>query len=166
MLNKYIKNIGFITIFLLFTAFGWHKYYVSVTEIQYNSNNLKLEIIMRVFPDDMEHVLSDTYNIDAHLGDLKTEKFLQTYVHRKFKLRTNDSVLPYEIIGTTQEEAFLVILMEVSLKQKLQSLQVRNMVLQDIFDDQKNIIHFMSGVSKQSYILEKGHSEVSIKITD
>lgn len=164
MFDKSIKKIGFLTIILLLSSFALHKYYVSVTEIVYKPEAMKLEIVMRVFPDDMEHVLSDTYQVDAHLGESKTQALLKRYVHKKFKLRTNETDLSYNILGTTQEDDFLVILMEAPLKHKLKSLAVYNAILQDLFDEQKNIVHFMNGTLKKSFILEKAHNEVNIDV--
>ena len=60
---KYIKKPALLMIFLVLTAFAWHKYYVSVTEI--DIKNDKLEIIIRTFPDDVENILHDDYQIGA-----------------------------------------------------------------------------------------------------
>jgi hypothetical protein len=155
---KYIKKPAFITIFLVLTAFAWHKYYVSVTEIDVKPD--KLEIIIRTFPDDMENILHDNYQIDTDISDKKLRPFLVDYLRSHFELFVNDDTpLEYQFLGATIDDNFLVLLLQANLPAKVQKIIVKNTLLFDAFDEQKNIVHFLNGLDKQSFILVKQDNE-------
>ena len=157
-----MKKIVIPIIFVLVTSFGLHKYYVSVTEMNYDSNSGKIEIIMRVFPNDIENVLHDTYEIDADLTKRETKNFLYRYINKSFHIWSGEEEIAYNILGTSEEYDFLIILIEAKTASDLHDLIVKNTVLQDLFDEQKNLLHFKSGDKKQSFILEKGNPETEI----
>ena len=155
---KYIKKPALLMIFLVLTAFAWHKYYVSVTEI--DIKNDKLEIIIRCFPDDIENILHDDYQIDADITDKKIKPYLEDYLHSHFELFVNDDEsLDYQFLGATIEDNFLVILLQAKLPEKVKQIKVKNTLLFDAFDEQKNIVHFINGQDKQSFILVKQDAE-------
>ena len=69
-----MKKIAIL--FLLFTlAFSSHKYYLSLTQIEYNKDQDSLEVIINVFMDDIELAINKEYGVD-----LKT--YNQTRVRR------------------------------------------------------------------------------------
>ena len=155
---KYIKKPALLMIFLVLTAFAWHKYYVSVTEIAIKND--KLEIIVRCFPDDIENILHDDYQIDADITDKKTKPYLEDYLRSHFELFINDDEpLDYQFLGTTIEDNFLVLLLQAKLPEKVKKIKVKNTLLFDAFDEQKNIVHFIKGTDKQSFILVKQDAE-------
>jgi len=155
---KYIKKPALLMIFLVLTAFAWHKYYVSVTEIDVKSD--KLEIIIRCFPDDIENILHDDYQIDADITDKKIKPYLEDYLRSHFELFINDDEpLDYQFLGTTIEDNFLVLLLQAKLPEKVKKIKVKNTLLFDAFDEQKNIVHFIKGQDKQSFILVKQDAE-------
>jgi len=148
-MKKMIIIIGFV----LLSGFAWHKYYVSVTEV--NIQKDKLEIIIRTFPDDIQNVLQDTYHIKADLDKEKTYKYLKMYILEHFQLAVNNQETNYEFSGFTQEDGFFILLLETKIPDELTDIQIRNSILMDMFDEQKNIIHFLTTYEKQSFILTK-----------
>jgi len=150
-----MKKLLYIPFFFVFLSFTLHKFYVSVTEISIKKD--KLEIIMRVFPDDMENVLKDTYHISPDLSKKETLKYVDFYLKQKFKLRINKQETDYKIVGSLLEDGYYVILIEVPLQEQVKSIEVENRILQDLFDAQKNIVHFIQGNKKESFILTKAN---------
>ncbi len=151
---KDMKKLLYLVFFFLLMAFAWHKYYVSVTEI--NVKNDHLEIIIRTFPDDIENVLSDTYGIKADLSKKQTKSLLKTYIQSHFILWTDhDRQLSYKYLGFTLEDGFLVLLLKADLPPDIHILKVKNTLLFDMYDEQKNVVHFIEGKKKESYILVK-----------
>jgi len=158
-----MKKTIYLFIILLFSSFIWHKYYVSVTEIYIKKN--KLEIIMRVFPDDMENALKDNYSIKNGLMDSKNKFYLEMYLHEHFELTSAGKTLPYNLTGVLQEDGFFILLIEVDTMNEIGQLCVTNSVLTDLFDEQKNIIHFLYGQhQKQSFILQKPNLSVCVDL--
>jgi len=159
------KNISYLFIFLLFSGFVRHKYYVSVTEIYVKKD--KLEIIMRVFPDDMENTLKDTYSLKTGLMSTDAKAFLNLYLHDHFVLSSAGRNLPYTLEGVLQDDGFFVILMEVKNSGNINQLCITDSVLTALFDEQKNIVHLLYGNNKkQSFILQKPDLSVCADLKD
>jgi len=150
-----MKKLFYLFIFLLLNSFGMHKYYVSITEVHIKSG--KLEIIIRTFPDDIQNALHDFYQINPDLENLDNEilKYLKLYLLEHFQLAVDKKELPYTFSGFTLQDGFFIILLEAKLPSGYSQIQLKNTLLQDMFDEQKNIVHFMDGAHKESYILVK-----------
>jgi hypothetical protein len=149
-----MKKLFYISIFLLTTAFAWHKYYVSVTEVYLKTG--KLEVIIRTFPDDMENALKDDYHINPDFSKKETQQYLLKYLKRKFIIFVDDTEISYQYLGSTLQDGFLVLLLELPVNDDYKSIAIKNTLLMDMFDEQKNIIHFLPQNSqKESYILTK-----------
>ncbi len=159
-----MRKIIYGFIFLLMTSFVWHKYYVSVTEIYIKEH--KLEIIMRIFPDDMENALKDNYSLKSGLMTQKAKAYLEWYLNDHFEISADGKVLPYTIEGVLQEDGFFIILMQAQKKKNIKQLCITNTVLTGLFDNQKNILHFLHGDQKQSFILQKPDLSVCIDLKD
>lgn len=148
-----MKKLIYIVLFFALTAFAWHKFYVSVTEVEVKPH--QLDIIMRVFPDDIANVLEDHYHIQADLSKKQTKIFLKDYLQSHFVISIDGQTIAYRFLGTTMEDNFLVILLQADLPTAAHQIRIKNTVLQDKFEAQKNIIHFIRKTDKQSFILIK-----------
>ncbi len=148
-----MKKLFYTFIFLSLTAFSMHKYYVSVTEIYIKPN--KLEIIIRTFPDDIENILKDIYHINSDLSKKKTRELLKEYINSHFLVNIDNQPINYQYYGITMEDEFLVILLQANIDRTSKKISVRNIILQDLYDEQKNIIHFFYQDDKASFILIK-----------
>jgi len=148
-----MKKLLYTFIILSITAFSMHKYYVSVTEVYIKPD--KLEIIIRTFPDDIENVLKDTYHINADLSKKQARELLKEYINSHFLVDIDNQPIDYQYAGMTMEDEFLVILVQAKINQTPQKIVVKNTILQDLYDEQKNIVHFFYKNDKASYILIK-----------
>jgi len=158
-----MKKLLILPFLLLITSFILHKYYVSVMEINYKPASHQFEMIMRVFPDDIETILHDEYEIQADLSQRETKEFLYRYVYEKFHIWIGEEELAYEILGTAEKDEFLVILLQAEVPDNTHLIVVKNTLLQDLFDEQKNLLHFINQDKKQSFILDKENPEVEIE---
>jgi len=159
-----MKKLLYSLVIFSITAFSMHKYYVSVTEVYIKPE--KLEIIIRTFPDDIENVLKDTYHVDADLSQKQTRKLLQEYIHSHFLINVDNQSINYKYAGMTMEDEFLVILLEAHLDKTPEKISIKNTILQDMFDEQKNIVHFFYKNDKASFILVKHNPMADYKLTD
>ena len=159
-----MKKLLYSLVIFSITAFGMHKYYVSVTEVYIKPE--KLEIIIRTFPDDIENVLKDTYHINADISKKQTRKLLQEYIHSHFLINVDNQSINYQYAGMTMEDEFLVILLEAHLDKTPEKISIKNTILQDMFDEQKNIVHFFYKNDKASFILVKQNPVAEYKLID
>ncbi|MEZ2415931.1 DUF6702 family protein [Muriicola sp. E247] len=153
-----MKGLYFIIIPLLI-AFGVHKFYVSVTQVEYYAPEEAIQITSRVFIDDLEKALLERYDVQTFLATSKevkeTDGIVERYLMAKFVVRINGSKVEYKYLGKKTDSDLMILFLEIpgiSLD-KLKSIEIQNELLMDVFEEQKNILHFKIGDRKKSYVL-------------
>jgi hypothetical protein len=68
-------------------------------------------------------------------------------------------------LGRKYEDDMVYLFLEVENIEAFEYLSVENSILTDLFEDQKNMIHFTSNDFKKSFILEKELSKRTINYT-
>ncbi len=162
---RLLKKALLILILPLFAFTVAHKFYLSVTNIEYSDKDGALQITSRVFLDDISMVLEERYGIKSELvennaSDLD-KMYLEKYFKTKFEISLNGKIANYTFLGSQKEEDMLVCYIEVpnvNLPQ-IQSIQVQNEVLTDLFDEQQNVVHFKLNGKKKSFILIKENNK-------
>lgn len=145
---------------------NYHEFYLSVTDINYIQEEKSLQVISRVFTDDFEDVLNKRYNKDFKLipkFEVKEiDVFIEKYIRDKFILETNRGQLTFKYVGRKYEDDMIYLFLEVENLEAFEVLTVENSILIDLFEEQKNMIHFKSNDFKKSFILEKDITKRSI----
>lgn len=162
-------KLQFLKILLLsglfvFTSFSpIHKFYVSVTEIELNPKSQSLQIISRVFTDDLENVLRQRYNDDIRLGNGfeagDVNKIIPHYILQKMKISLDGRSRDLKFIGMEYDNDMTVFYVEVENVQGFQNIKIMNALLTDLFEDQKNLVHVDNKKKTKSLILAKGKEE-------
>ncbi len=136
-----------------------HKFYVSVTQIEYYAPDEAIQITSRVFIDDLEKALLERYDAKLLLatpeeGD-DADAYIDRYLKSKFALKVNGEITAYTFLGKKVENDLLVLFVEapgISLE-SLKSVEVQNEILMDVYEEQKNIVHLRFGDLKKSFVL-------------
>tara|TARA_B110000003_G_scaffold276509_1_gene323411 strand:+ start:912 stop:1403 length:492 start_codon:yes stop_codon:yes gene_type:complete len=161
-----IKKIMFFFLIPLL-AFSSHKYYVSLTQIEYNQEEKSLEIIINVFMDDIEFALDKDYNINLNLTSKKELKdadvYFNKYLTKNLTFTINNELVKFTYIGKEYEGDLVYFYLEIAVKDKPTSLEVLNSILLTYFDQQQNIIKFKNGPKRQSKILSKNTNKALLK---
>jgi hypothetical protein len=140
-----------IVFFFLLTslAFTTHKYYLSLTQIEYNKDQKSLEVIINVF----------MYGINLKLttkDELKdADVYFNNYLTKKLIFTINNKIVTYNYIGKEYEGDLVYFYLEIAVKENPISLEVSNTILLTYFDQQQNIVKFKNGSKRQSIILSK-----------
>ncbi|WBX72583.1 hypothetical protein PG913_06565 [Tenacibaculum pacificus] len=69
-----MKKISVLLFILPLLAFSVHKYYISLTEINYKEETKSVQMITNVFMDDIETAINKDYNVDLQLTSDKELK--------------------------------------------------------------------------------------------
>jgi hypothetical protein len=163
-----IRITALLVSFLLFSSFSLkdHETYLSVTEIEYKPEQQSLQIISRVFIDDMENVLSKRYQEEVSLSykkDLKTHKnLLQKYFSKKLVVNIEGKPVELKLLGSKFDADQIVIFLEGLDIKTFKKVKVENLLLTDLFDDQKNIVHVKEGDKIESMLLVKDKSSKTV----
>lgn len=136
-----------------------HKFYVSVTEVEYNNKSETLQIMSRVFIDDLEDLLQTRYDKSLMLGEkLETpgaSKHVEKYLENKFDIHVNGKSIEVNYLGMEYEDDMILLYLETPKIKSIQKITVRNAILTDLFDEQKNLVHVTYKGNTKSLILNK-----------
>jgi len=135
-----------------------HKFYVSITKVEYIKEEQSLQIIAKIFTEDLEKTLRERYNPEIHLDSKKETasdaEYIQKYLSKKLKINVNNEPVTIEYIGKEYENDVVKIYMEVKNVLELKTFEIENKVLMDMFDEQQNIIHFKNKKIRKSLMLD------------
>jgi len=156
---RILKVSFLILLFPIMTASTAHKFYVSTTKIEYVKERQSLQIISKIFIDDIEAVLRQRYDPAIELASGKeTEADLEIfkrYMLLKIEIEVNDLPVEINYIGREYEMDIVSVYMEVEGVSELKKLEITNKLLMEVFEEQQNIIHFKSEGSRRSLVLDK-----------
>ena len=162
---RFVKTGLLIVLLPLFAFVGAHKFYISVTNVDYSEKDQSVQIITRMFIDDMNAVIKERYGIPSKLGTDREStidrEYLEKYLRTKFLVEINGETVKYDFIGEKYDTDMVICYIEVpnvSLK-TLKQIAVVNEVLTDIYDDQQNVVHFKINGKKKSHVLVKSHTK-------
>lgn len=154
--------------FLTLVSFtNLHKFYVSVTEIEHNETARSLQIISRVFTDDFEDVLKLRYDPAVRLGrDVESpgaKRHIKKYLEQKLEIEINGTPGKLNYLGMEYDNDMILLYLEVPNIKQVKSIKVKNTVLMDMFEEQKNLVHVEVKGKVKSLVLAGGNVENSIK---
>ena len=136
-------------------AFALHKFYVSTTSIKFIPQDRSLQITAQMFADDFETTLRKQakgiqLNPDnfSGLADSLTKKYFQ----KNLVFKNRDSVLEFDYLGKIYRNDLLVAYLEIVLDSTIKELQIKNTLLFDFSEDQKNILHFRNAGKRKSFL--------------
>ncbi len=142
-----------------------HKFYVSVTNINYVEEDQALQITSRLFVDDLEELLKERYDIEGLLGTDKetaiADKYIEKYLNTKFLLYLDDEKVSYNFLGKKYDNDVVICYLEVEnvLLDTIKTIEVQNEILTDLFDEQKNLVHIKYEGKKKSFVLIKSDTK-------
>ena len=121
-----------------------HKFYVSLTELRYNSHTERYEVSMRIFPDDLDRVLQERSGIRTQLAtELEHEmadSLLEAYLLESFTLASDGQVIPLNYLGKEAESDAIWCYLESVQVPAPREVSIRQELLTEIFPEQVNIV--------------------------
>ena len=155
---KFLKITLLVLLFPLITGSTEHKFYVSITKIEYVAENESLQIITQFFIDDIEEVLQKRYRPDVSLGTIKeTEEdvaLLKGYILQKLNISVNGTPVTLDYLGIEYDVDMVKSYIEVTGVKEFKSLEIEFKALTELFTEQQNIIHFKTAEIRKSLILD------------
>lgn len=146
----------FITSLFSFTI---HKYYVALTEIEYDSSSKSVQIIMNVFMDDIEMALNKEYNINAEISNTNEidyiNNYFEEYLQEHFKISVNNELQEYLFIGKEYEDNMVYFYLEIENISGVKSIEIQNTILTKYFPEQQNLVKAKINNVRKSLFLSK-----------
>lgn len=166
MKNKYKISI-LLTLFALVSSFTIHKFYVSVTQIDFVPSKKRIEITSRIFIDDFEKCLKKKYGKDFYLATKKeiieSNTYIQDYLEEKLKFTINSKPCKVIFITKEVEDDVLICYLKVIFTEKITTFEIYNSLLTEMFSEQKNIVHTNINSNKKSVLLTYSESSTLLE---
>ncbi|MDX1830180.1 MAG: DUF6702 family protein [Lutibacter sp.] len=161
-----MKQSKYVFLFFLIIplfAFTLHKYYVSLTEIEYVEKQKSVQIITSIFIDDLEVDMrkqsNKVFNIDTKQEIDSIDYYFKNYLHQHFQITINDSINKYNYIGKEYEDNIVHFYLEVPNIERLNSIQIINTSLFESFENQQNIVKINVKDFNKTFYLTKNNDK-------
>lgn len=121
-----------------------HDFHVSMTELEQNRENGRLEMTIKLFTDDLEKALEMEGVERLLLGDEaeseKADHYLNAYIQKRFEVESQEESVNWTFIGKEVEMDVTWCYLESDSIAPVEELKFESHLLTDVFDDQQNII--------------------------
>ena len=157
MKKKLLQFIMPLFLVVLLSSFAWHKFYVSVTQIDFVPNKKRVEITSRIFIDDLEKALEKKFKKKFYITSTKeienSEILIQEYLKEKIKISINKKAQNIEYLAREVEGDVLIFYTKIAISKKINTFEIYNSLLTEIYSDQQNIVHTNINSNKKSILL-------------
>ena len=155
-----MKTFKFVLLILLLPLLAYstaHKFYVSVTQVEYIKEKQTVQIISRIFIDDFEELIRQRYDegitLDTSKEEIQIDFYIEKYLKEKIKIKINDSIKNLVFIGKEYEDDIIYCYLEIENVTAIKSFEITNQILFDLFDEQQNIVKTKINSKNKSFIL-------------
>lgn len=127
-------------------SFFLHPIHVSVTEIEFDKKDQALEIMMRVFIDDLElamrhHLNKPEFDILNPGKNISLDALAAEYLDTHFKISLDGRPQKTVYLGHEREAEAFIFYIEVGNVRTWNTITVQNNIIMSTYDDQSNIVH-------------------------
>ncbi len=154
---KSIKFLFFVVLIPLFAFTTVHKFYVSVTQVEYVKEKQSVQIITRIFIDDFEELLRKRYDENITLNVSKDESsidaYIQKYLNTKIQIEINGNYKELTFLGKEYEDDIVYCYLEITDIENIESFKITNQLLFDLFEEQQNIVKTNINSRSKSFML-------------
>lgn len=145
-------------LFITFSSFGIHKFYVSIYQINYAQEKKMLEITSRIFIDDLNFVLEKKFKRKANIGEpTETEGdvlMMKNYIEDNFSIKINGKQRKINFLSKEIDNNVVVCYFNVKDISSITSIEIQNKALLELNSDQQNIIQTSINGKKKSLMFE------------
>ena len=133
-----------INFILFYFIFSNHPIYISVVEINSKENNL--EIVFKIFRDDLEdgikNNLGKNVSIDSQYKVDLNNKIIQEYLNAVTSIKVNNEKKELLFLNFILENERIKINTKINNNSIIDTIEIYNEILIDVFSNQKNVIFF------------------------
>lgn len=155
------RPIQVLLLLLLPFTLQAHKYYSSVTQLDFNPSEKCFQVTMNVFIDDLEAALTQE---NKQVVKWKSDQpalntLLLKYLNKHFNVKLNQKpASQFRLIGTKEKKDLLIIYFEIPVEKTLKNIEITDTFLMDMFPIQSNIVNLNYQDKKHTFLFQKGKS--------
>ena len=136
--------VAFFSFFIV-SGTNIHDHYVSITTIHLNDDSKKIELTIQLTAHDIEYYFEKEKNFQLHLGTAKenpkADELLSVYIQKHLTFLVDNQPLKIKYLGKeTKLDETLWLYFEGDLPNSLSSLEIKNDILLQSFENQHYVI--------------------------
>lgn len=164
---KWKQSSLFLIAIIVLSSFAMHKFYVGMFQMKFVPQKKELQITTRIFIDDINLALEKKFHKKTFIGEPKESKedevLLQKYIAEKIKLKINNQSKSFVFLSKEIENNVVICYLKVKELSKINSIEVENSILMEIYPEQQNIIQFDNNGEKNSVLLTEDNFKGMLK---
>ena len=153
------KSLILLLLLLVLGSWSMHKFYVSLTEVRFNPESKRIEVSIRIFPDDLDRALFESEGIHTQLATElelpEADSLLKLYLLDHFSLEVDGKAIELEYLGKEPEADAIWCYMESEKVAEPSAYTVYNSILTQTFEDQVNIVQVYQEKWNKGLLLSK-----------
>lgn len=152
------------------SGFYLHPFHVSKSDVKYNEKAKTLEIAIHIFIDDLEFTVKKQNNEKLYLATPKesanANSIISSYIFNNFSVNLNGKPTKLNFIGKEYSEDKLAVwcYFEATDIEQFKEIVIKNTILLDMYEDQKNIVHVLGPNNQKAHFLHQKGREIESKI--
>lgn len=166
-MKKTVFALLLVGLFFGITSFAFHKFYVSIYQINYASEKKMLQITARIFSDDLNDVLQKKYRKTTFLGEQKESPedvvLMKKYLLENCIIKVNGQPITINYLSKEIEGNVIICYFNSKDISKIKNIEIKNTALFELDAEQQNIIQTTIYGKKQSLLLVSEHPSGVIK---
>ncbi|WP_241077770.1 DUF6702 family protein [Flavimarina sp. Hel_I_48] len=160
--------LGLIGLMGISTA--WHKFYLSVTQVDFIPKEQSVQVTTRLFYDDLEKALQERFDsgikVEKSYDQKKLDTYINKYIQQKLKITINKEQVKMNYLGHKDENDYVVCFIEIKDINTIKSMEIENTLLMDVFPAQKNVVHAQVGETRKSFMLTASKDSAMLNLDE
>lgn len=162
-----IKLSLLVIVFVILSAFTFHKFYVGVFQVDYFKEKKAVQITARLFIDDLEKGLYKKHNKHFYITTkdevADANIYIAKYLEEKLKFKINNKAQSFQFLTKEQEENVVICYMKINFKDNIKDLEITNTILTDVFNEQQNLVHLNINGNKKTILFTNTETNQKLK---
>jgi len=163
-----LKKTTVLLFIIPLLSFSAHKYFLSLTQINYKTESKSIQIIINVFMDDIESAINKDFNINLQLTTKNeladNNTYFEKYLKQKLFFKVNDIQKDFNYIGKEYDGDLIFFYLEIENINSLETIYVTNDILTTHFPRQQNLVKLKVDKTQKSKFLTKHENSTIFKL--
>ncbi len=143
-----------------------HPIHVSVTNLEFQSENNTISLSFKVFTDDFQLLVNQLYDVQVDLSEngnyeLHKEK-IDFYFQEHFKIIFKGKELKFTNEGIKRNDEAVWFFYNIVTKKEVKTFVIKNSLMLDLYPDQKNLLILKKGKLEKGYQFNIKNKEYTI----
>ncbi len=142
-----------------------HPFFVTVTDMVFDSTASQLQVSCKIFTDDFEKTLRKTYSNKIDLLDTaltsKMDSIVTGYLEKHLHVKINGQALLLKYVGCEQEDDATICYLEIDSLSRPEKVEVFDDLLYEYKPQQTNLVHVTVGGVRKSVRLNNPEAKAT-----